>query len=632
MQDQLSLVIVGHVDHGKSTLIGRLLHDAGALPEGKLAAIEQMCARRGMPFEWSFVMDALQTERDQGITLDTTQVWFAHANRRYVIIDAPGHREFLKNMMTGAASADAALLLIDAREGVREQTRRHAYLLHLLGLSQVAVVVNKMDVVGYGEAAFTALSAEITQYLASLGITPSAIIPISAREGDGVAVRSGNMPFYTGPTVLEVLTAFVSRTPEDKAPLRFSVQDVYKFDDRRIIAGRVESGALSVGDTLLFSPSSTSAKVAEILRWPQPGAPTARAGECIGITLDAPVFVERGQVASHAEVSPFITNIFRARIFWLGKAPLAAGKRYTLRHLTAEVSAEVRAVEAVINTDTLARSQSSAVEKGLVAEVVLRTRGSLALDAHAENPRTGRFVLVDGFDVAGGGIVDLSGFANQRVAAAESKSSHITPYSSDITPEKRAEKNGHTGGILWFTGLSGAGKTTIAQGLQNALFAKGYQVFVLDGDNVRKGLCRDLGFSPEDRTENLRRAGEVAALFAQSGFIVITSFISPTHADRLLARASAPEFFHSVYIKADVTTCEKRDAKGLYQKARSGEIKEFTGISAPYEEPLHPDVVVDTMARDAAACVAQLVRYVEAQFSNSAEAVPQAEYFKGSYI
>lgn len=613
-QHSLKIVIVGHVDHGKSTLVGRLLHDTGSLPDGKLEQIRQSSAKRGMPFEWSFLMDALQAERDQGITIDTTQIWFKTAMRNYVIIDAPGHKEFLKNMISGAAQSEAALLIIDAEEGVKEQSKRHGYLLHLLGVRQLAVLVNKMDRVGYDEARFRAVEKEYRAYLQSIGVTPTFIIPISAREGDHMTGSSKQMPWYSGPSVVEALDSFAPAPSVAHLPLRFIVQDVYKFDERRIIAGRIETGALRVGDTLLFSPSNRSVRVASIEAWNAPAPAKASAGESVGITLSEQIFVERGHVASHAVDAPVLTNQFRARIFWLGAKPLAPGKRYKLKLGAAEWPVEVKTIEQVVDTGTLSHYAEAEVEKGAVAEVVLRVRGLIAADAFADNPRTGRFVLVDGYDLAGGGIIDLTGFHDQRVRENAAKSKNITAVDLRITPESRALANGHTGGILWFTGLSGSGKSTLALELQQRLFAKGYQTYVLDGDNIRAGLNKDLGFSHEDRSENIRRVGEVAALFARAGTIVISSFISPYREDRNRARAAAPDAFHTVYIKADVSTCERRDVKGLYKKARKGEIADFTGISAPYEEPENPDLVIDTQRLSVEECASALVAYVEQQF------------------
>ncbi len=613
---QLKLVIVGHVDHGKSTLVGRLLHDTGSLPEGKMEAILASSKKRGMPFEWSFLMDALQTERDQGITIDTTQIWLRTKGRDTVIIDAPGHKEFLKNMITGAAQADAALLLIDAAEGIREQSKRHGYLLHLLGVRQIAVVVNKMDMVKYDQKIFDAIETEYRAYLKTVGVTPSCFIPISAREGDCIVESSAHMKWYKGKSVLDALDTFSVTAADTTLPLRFPIQDVYKFDERRILAGRIESGSLKVGDTLLFSPSNTKAKVASIENWPQVGGvKEARAGQSIGITLDEQIFVERGHVASHEQDAPLLTNQFRARIFWLGKRPLEAQKRYKIKLGTAEIAAEIKTIEHVIDADTLEHVKANRVERNNVAEVIFRTRGMVSLDDYQTNAGGGRFVILQDYDVAGGGIISTEGFYDQRASGnSQVKSKNIFDVDFGVSAESRALANGHFGGILWFTGLSGSGKSTIAKQIQKRLFDKGYQSFVLDGDNIRKGLNRDLGFSPDDRSENIRRVAEVAALFAQSGVIVISSFISPYREDRRRARAIAPDYFHNVYIKASLKTCETRDTKGLYKQARAGKISEFTGVSAPYEEPENPDIVLDTETTSVAGCVDALMKYVDHHF------------------
>lgn len=613
LRQQLKIVIVGHVDHGKSTLVGRLLHDTNSLPDGKMEAIQASCKKRGMPFEWSFLMDALQTERDQGITIDTTQIWLRTPSRDVVIIDAPGHKEFLKNMITGASQADAALVLIDAHEGIREQSKRHGYLLHLLGVRQIAVLVNKMDRVNYSETVFNQIEHDYRDYLKSIGVEPTCFIPISAREGDLIAEHSANMPWYKGQSVTHMLDLFQVAEPDEHQPLRFPVQDVYKFDERRIIAGRIESGMLSVGDRLLFSPTNTAVKVASIEVWPPSKQPvtSVSAGQSVGITLEDQIFVERGHVASHEASAPVITNVFRARIFWLGHKPLEVEKRYKIKLATCEMMAEVRQIEHVINSDTLEQVKSTTVTRGNVAEVMFRTRGIVAVDDFNTNPRLGRFVILQDYDVAGGGIISLEGIFDQRVSNTNVKSKNIFDVDFGVSPQQRALANGHMGGILWFTGLSGSGKSTMAKLLQKRLFDKGYNVYCLDGDNVRSGLNRDLGFSPEDRSENIRRVGEVAALFAQAGVIVICSFISPYREDRRKIRTIAPDHFHNIYIKASLEACEKRDSKGLYKKARAGEIPEFTGISAPYEEPLNPDLVVDTEHTELEHCVASLVRYVE---------------------
>ena len=563
----LKIAIVGHVDHGKSTVVGRLLHETGNLPEGKVDSVAAMCKRRGMPFEWAFVTDALQVERDQGVTVDVSHIRFHIDGHNFILIDAPGHREFLKNMVTGAASSDAALLIIDAKEGVREQSRRHGYLLHLLGVHQVAVAVNKMDLVDYDADAFKAIETEYRAYLREIGITPTFMIPVSAREGDNFTVPSGKMTWYQGPTLAEALATFTPPPPLADLPLRMPVQDVYRFDDRRIIAGRIESGRLRVGDTLMFSPSNKTARVRSIESWNSDEAVLAvQAGQSVGFTLDEQIFVERGELISHADNLPVETNVFRARLFWLGNNPVSVGNTYTLKIGTAETNVRVQAIEHVIDTGDLSHKPADQVERNAVAEIVLRSRAMLALDPFDRNSRTGRFVLVDGYDVAGGGIISMEGYPDQRDLVTV-KSTNITAVEHRVSGDMRAHRNAHKGGVLWFTGLSGAGKSTLAIEVEQQLFRKGYQVYVLDGDNVRRGLNANLGFSPEDRAENIRRVGEVAALMADAGLIVISAFISPYRSDRDRARQAAGEAFHEIHIHADLETCEERDPKGLYARA-----------------------------------------------------------------
>lgn len=607
---QLRIVIAGHVDHGKSTLIGRLLYDTNSLPDGKFEELKLISERRGMPLEWSFVLDAFQAERDQAVTIDTTQIWFKSNNRDYVIIDAPGHREFLKNMVSGAAQADAAVLVVDAQEGVREQSRRHAYLLHLLGLKQVLCVINKMDIVHHSADRFAEVSEEIARYLSDLGLACVGTIPISARDGDNLAHGSANMPWYDGPTVLEALDRLEAMSSPVDRPLRFPIQDVYKFDERRIIVGRIETGILRVGDTLLFSPHNRTAVVKSIEAWNAAVPPVeARAGQAVGITLDEQIFVERGNIASHHDRAPVLTSVLRANLFYLNDKPLLVGNSYKLKLATEEAQVTVQSIDRIIDTQTLAGKQSDAVHRNEVAEVTLRARKMLALDEYADNPATGRCALVDVYDTVAGGVINMKGYPDQR-RLYQVKGTNLHEVEHLLTPETRAWRNGHKGAVIWFTGLSGAGKSTLAMLVERTLFNKGCHVYVLDGDNVRSGLNSDLGFVPGDRAENIRRVGEVAALFAQAGFIVISAFISPYQVDRDRARKAAPDSFHEVYIHADLQTCEQRDPKGLYKKARAGLITDFTGISAPYEAPSSPELLVDTARHSVEECVQQVVDYV----------------------
>lgn len=611
---QTRIAIVGHVDHGKSTLVGRLLHDIGALPDGKMEAVQEMCNRRGMPFEWAFVTDALQAERDQGITIDASHIFFSSAENDFVLIDAPGHREFIKNMISGSSDCDAALVMIDAAEGVKEQSRRHGFLLHLLGIRQIAVAVTKMDLVDFDAARFAEIEQEFTSCLADFGIAAPVVIPVSGRGGDNIVERSENMGWYRGPTVLEAFNALSPAQPADTLPLRMPLQDVYRFDSRRILAGRIETGTLSVGDTIIFSPSNLTGVIKTIEGWAT-DTPIlkASAGESVGITLEDQIFVERGQIISHQENPPTETNVFRARLFWLGDRPLTTGKKYTVRSNTTEITGEVVEIERVIDAAEMQKTGATEVLKDCVADLVIRCDAMLAVDSADENAATGRIVLSDGYDVVGGGLVDMAGYPDQRQIITR-KATNITAVEHRVTTPMRIDANGHKGGVIWMTGLSGAGKSTLAVELERALFAAGYQVFVLDGDNLRHGLNANLGFSPEDRSENIRRAGEVAALFASAGFIVVTAFISPYREDRERARKSAGSDFYEVYVKANLEVCETRDPKGLYRRARSGDIENFTGISAPYEVPDKCDFVIDTSARSIEESVDELLSFVSKEF------------------
>src|SRR3954462_13163328 len=386
--EQLKIVIVGHVDHGKSTFVGRLFHDTGSLPEGKLEQLQKIAERRGVPFEWANLMDALQSERDQNITIDTAQIWFQTHKRQYVIIDAPGHKEFLKNMVTGAANAEAALLLIDAAEGVQEQSRRHGYLLNLLGIRQIAVLVNKMDLQNYSQERFQQIEKEFRGFLQTIGIEPKLFIPIAAKHGDNIATLSANMPWWTGPTVVQALDEFkISELPTNQ-PLRFLVQDVYRFDERRILGGRVESGTLRVGDRLQFSPGNKVSTVKTIERWQSPMRSEAGAGESIGVTLAEQIFVERGAVGALETNLPYALTKFRARLFWLGRSPFKKGKPYKVKLATQELECEIDSIEKVIDASTLdniSRSDKEVyVGRHEVAELYIRTKRPIAFDLHSE--------------------------------------------------------------------------------------------------------------------------------------------------------------------------------------------------------------------------------------------------------
>jgi bifunctional enzyme CysN/CysC len=594
-QSQLKIVFVGHVDHGKSTLIGRILHDTESLEDGKIERVKKACAEEGMEFEFAFLLDALLEEQEQNVTIDTTRIPFRTKRRQYSIIDAPGHKEFLKNMITGASNADAAILVIAASEGVREQSRRHAYLLTLLGIKQIVVVVNKMDLAEFSKERFDEIKNEYRKFLVDLGLEARAFIPASAKTGDNVAQRSKAMRWYHGPTVLEALDATEPTPSLVDLPLRFSVQDVYRFDERRIIAGRIETGTLRVGDQLVFSPANKTSTVNSIERWNSDGDKPAVAGDSIGVTLTEQIFVERGYVASHQAETPIETNRFHADLFWIARNPLHAGRLYNIRLGTQDLKCQIVSIEQVMDSSTLERiiEKREQLQRNEVGRVTIQTRAPLVLDNHDRIANLGRFVIVDDNTICGGGIVFGGVYTDRTVA----KSKNIFWTEEKITPVQRAVHLGHRGAVVWFTGLSGAGKSTIAQALERELFNRGMHTYVLDGDNIRHGLNSNLGFSPEDRVENIRRVSEVAKLMADSGAVAITAFISPYRVDRRRAREIALEGkaeFVEVFVDAPLEVCEARDPKQLYKKARAGEIRDFTGIDAPYEPPEDAEIVVRT--------------------------------------
>ena len=570
-RNQLKLVVVGHVDHGKSTLIGRLFYDTGSLPAGKYEQLVAIAQRRGVPFEFANLMDGLQAERDQNITIDTAQIWFRTAKREYVIIDAPGHKEFVKNMVTGASRADAALILIDASEGVQEQTRRHGYLLRLIGVRQVVVVVNKMDLVNYSKEAFERVSGEYRRFLSGIGVEAQFIIPVSARQGDNIAKRGDNLKWFDGPTVVDALDVIPDATEIEDQPLRFPIQDVYRFDHRRILAGRIEAGTLRTGDQLLFLPSGRTSVVRSIERWNSPQTDSLSAGDPAGVTLSDQLFVERGAIAVHAADAPSLATEFTARIFWLGRTPLAAGKRYKLKLVTQEVECEIKTLEEVIDASTVqAIPNADSVRTNDAAKVVIHARRPVAVDLFERVPSLGRLVLVDGFDVAGGGIiVDVpERFAAANVVADAGVNADV----SQVARGERHLRHGHRGAVVWLTGVPGSGKTTLARSLERQLFERHIQVFVLDGENIRPGLSSDLGVSGSEREENLRRVAEVAKLFAEAGLVCIVSFTSPSSAERERARK----------------IMEVGDGSGIpfLETYLSG----ANDASSQYEPPTHPEI------------------------------------------
>jgi bifunctional enzyme CysN/CysC len=602
---RLKIVIVGHVDHGKSTLIGRLLFDTNSLPDGKIEQIQKACAAEGMDFEYAFLLDALLEEQEQNITIDTTQIQFHTAARNYVIVDAPGHKEFLKNMITGAASADAAIVLLDAREGLQEQTRRHGYLLSLLGVKQVLVAINKMDLVDFSHETFTRLEKDYREFLEPFGIQPLQFVPMSAKHGHNIVKPSENMPWFNGPSLLGALDQLQQPPAPVERPLRFIVQDIYRFDERRLIVGRIESGRLKTGDELVFWPDGKRSKIKSIETWPaEPRQTEAQAGQSVALTLEEQIFVERGHIASHVAHAPVEGREFSARVFWLHDQPLVVGQNYTLKLATQQVEARLVRVDRLMDSATLTplNESRSQIARNEVAELVWRARRPIAFDNSDTIQETGRFIVVQDGRIGGGGVI----FGAQYEPAANIvRNTHLSWTDDPVSREARIDHFGHRGAVLWLTGLSGSGKSTLAAALQTRLFKRGYAATLLDGDNLRHGLSSNLGFSDADRAENIRRAAEVAKLMAESGLVVIVSLISPFAKERENAAAiirQAGISFAEIYVSTPLEICEQRDPKSLYKKARAGEIKGFTGIDSPYEPPTQPtlDLRTDLLSKEQA--------------------------------
>ncbi|MGA2017061.1 MAG: adenylyl-sulfate kinase [Opitutaceae bacterium] len=598
----LYLVVVGHVDHGKSTLIGRLLFDTHSVPDGKAERIAAACRAEGMEFEYAFLLDALLEEQAQNITMDTTRVPFRTERRSFTIIDAPGHKEFLKNMITGAASADAAILLVDAEAGLREQTRRHCFLLSLLGLRQIVVAVNKMDLVGYRPDVFDRIRTELGEFLGKLGVEPAHFVPISAKHGEGLIRPSERMPWHRGPTLLEALEKFRASPPASGGPLRLSVQDVYRFDTRRIIAGFVESGSVSVGDPIEFFPGGKRSRVKSIETWPQPTQPQTGpvgAERAVAVTLEDELFVERGQIGALPLDRPYEARTFTARVFWIHDEPLRSGEIIPLKLGTQLAEARVLGIQRTLDAVTLETGTGTTGEVKCheVAEIRMRVRKAIAFDVAGKVPSLGRFVLMRGRRIGGGGVIDS--VLEESVG------------DGGITLVSRSAILGHCGCIVWMTGLSGSGKTTLARALEQRLLNSGVLAAILDGDILRAGLSRNLGFSAGDRSENVRRAMELSIHLAQAGVVVIAAFISPFRADRASAAERAKERgipFAEVFVNTPLAECERRDPKQLYKKARAGLIKEFTGIDSPYEPPLSPDLEIRTDRESAGDSIERLTQ------------------------
>ncbi len=568
-RQQMNIVVVGHVDHGKSTVVGRLFADTGALPQGKLEAVRMECQRTGKPFEYAFLLDALSDEQDQGITIDTARCFFKTERRDYIIIDAPGHIEFLKNMISGAARAEAAVLIIDAKEGVRENSRRHGYILAMLGIRQVVVCVNKMDLVGYSESHFRAIEAEYRAFLREIGaVEPQRFIPISAINGENLATHAGGpMSWYDGPPLLAMLDAFTKAPPRSDQPLRMPVQAVYKFtshgDDRRIVAGRIESGKVKVGDKIVFSPSNKSTTIKTVEGFNTADRSEVESGWSTGFTLAEELYITRGEVMSHTSSPPKVGTRFRANLIWLSPRPFEKGRDYKLKVHTAALSVRIHKINKIIDASQ-AGSQlaKEAVGRHDVADLVLETRQPVAFDLIADAEATGRFVIVDGYDVAGGGIIVEPVADAHEDFRAEARLRDFNWVRGGVSAAERAQRFAHQAALVMFVGKAGTGKHRYARALEKALFAEGRNAYMLDGTNVLLGLDQDLHFVDATQQELVRRFGEVAHLLLHAGLIVVSTTNAIGLADYGQVQALLPDFA-SVVIDVDpearsVAACDLR--------------------------------------------------------------------------
>ncbi len=577
----LRFITCGSVDDGKSTLIGRLLYDSKLIFEDQLASLESDSRKVGTVqggIDFALLVDGLQAEREQGITIDVAYRFFATENRKFIVADAPGHEQYTRNMATGASNVDVAVILIDARKGVLTQTKRHTFIAHLVGIKDVVLAVNKMDLVDYSQDRFDTITAEYKKFAEEVGIRNIIAVPMSALKGDNVLTSGGGMPWYDGPTLLGALESISVTGALLDAPFRLPVQWVNRPNlNFRGFSGTVASGTIEIGDEIAVMPSGRTSTVTGILD--QDGdAQNALAGEAITITLADEIDISRGDVIAAADQPTQITDQFAAHLIWMTEEPMLPGRQYWLKIGSATVSATVTDIKHAINVNSLEHNSAKHLDLNTVAFCNFSLDRAIAYDPYVENQRTGAFILIDRLtnQTVGAGMIS---FGLRRAT-------NLVWQELDIDKGERARMKAQTPGILWFTGLSGAGKSTVANLVEKRLHSLGKHTYILDGDNVRHGLNRDLGFTDADRVENIRRVGETAKLFVDAGMIVLVSFISPFRSERNMVRQMVDDGeFLEVFIDAPLEVCEARDPKGLYAKARDGAIKNFTGIDSPYEPP-----------------------------------------------
>ena len=604
----LRFITCGSVDDGKSTLIGRLLYEANMLFEDQLAALEadsKKFGTQGSELDFALLMDGLIAEREQGITIDVAYRFFSTDKRTFIVADTPGHEQYTRNMVTGASTADAAILLVDARKGVVTQTRRHSYLVSLLGIRHVVLAVNKMDLVEYARTTFVAVEDEYRAFAKQIGLADICCIPVSALKGDNILTLSDKTRWYQGPTVMGYLeTVEVDHARLARAPFRMPVQWVNRpHADFRGFAGIVTSGTIRAGDRIRVQPSGRDSTVARLVTY-EGELRQAVPGQSITITLADELDVSRGDIISSADAPAGVADQFEATIVWMSDHPMLPGRPYWLKIGAKTVTATITHPKYRVNVNTLEHLAVKRLELNEIGVCNIAVDRPIAFDPYRENRDTGGFILIDRLsnNTVGAGLLH---FALRR-------SQNIHWQATDVHKQARSLQKGQKACVLWFTGLSGAGKSTIANLIEKQLYARGFHTYLLDGDNVRHGLNRDLGFTDEDRVENIRRVAEVAKLMVDAGLIVLVAFISPFRSERRMARALVEDGeFIEIYVDAPLAVAEERDPKGLYRKARRGDLKNFTGIDSPYETPEHPEIRVDTTANTPESAADQIIAFLD---------------------
>jgi bifunctional enzyme CysN/CysC len=599
----LRFLTCGSVDDGKSTLIGRLLYDTKLILEDQLLALERDSRKHGTTgddIDFALLVDGLEAEREQGITIDVAYRFFTTPRRAFIVADTPGHEQYTRNMATGASNCDAAVILIDARKGVLTQTRRHSYICSLLGIRHVVLAVNKIDLVGYSGERFHHIVADYLAFAQSLNFASITPIPLSARFGDNVTQRAEPMRWFDGPTLIEQLEGLSVEEDQEAKPFRFPVQWVNRPDlDFRGFSGTVAAGTVQPGDRLVVAASGRQTTLSRIVT-ADGDLQLARPGDAVTLTLADEIDVARGDVIARAEDRPEVVDQFAAHVIWMAEDAMLPGRSYLMRIGTRYVPARVTALKHKVDVNTLEHIAAKTLGLNEIGLCNLATATPVALDPYSEVRQTGAFILIDRFTnaTAGAGVIE---FGLRRAT-------NIHRQSVLVDKASRIQMNGHRPAILWFTGLSGSGKSTIANIVERELHAQGVHTYMLDGDNVRHGLNRDLGFTDADRVENIRRVGEVAKLFVDAGAVVLCSFISPFRAERRMVRelVEAGEFIE-IFVDTPLEECRRRDPKGLYARAAEGKIKNFTGIDSPYEEPESPEIVVNTSGDTTAEAAARRI-------------------------